>query len=717
MGKNWTSWTNYTPVGTSLKIHGALNAFDCYRTSYNNKNSILAINASGNKGLQELYCNNNELRSLELTGLTRLQKLDCRYNYLTNLDLRGLISLQELYCNNNELYSLNTSDLISLQTLDCYDNPCVSTTYGLDTIYCQLPQRTASDNARIYVTMESSTEPFVLATNGANANNNNWKVYGRRGSSTGSVYEITNTTGRYVCGTVLVTGVTLSPTTLSLIPGETANIIATVLPTNASNKSLTWSSNNTSAVKVSAGEIEGTAIVTAGATADTATITVTTEDGRYTATCFVTVTIPVTGVMLDKTTLNVRKGRSGYLTAIIVPEDATNKAVTWSSSDTTVFTVSAGDVEGTAVVTAVGTTASSATITVTTEDGGFTDTCLVTITIPVTGITLEPTTLNLISGETGNISAAVLPADATNKLLTWSSANPDIASVTVAHVSDVCIVKGMRVGSTTIIAKSKDGNFTATCLVTVAPNIVPVSSVSVSPSSLALKTGESRNIIATVLPADASNKSVTWSSDNPNIVTVDNAGKVTALVAGTATITVKTEDGSKTATCFVTVTIPVTGITLDRTALTIKKGESTSLTATVLPAEATNKKVTWSSDNPNIATVDNAGKVTALAVGTATITVTTEDGNKSATCAVTVEDDGSVEELLASGVNVWTFNDILHIDFNESVLSDRGVSIFDMSGKLVYSNATPSEELQIYLPNGVYIVKVGDIAFKVLITQ
>jgi uncharacterized protein YjdB len=213
---------------------------------------------------------------------------------------------------------------------------------------------------------------------------------------------------------------------------------------------------------------------------------------------------------------------------------------------------------------------------------------------------------------------------------------------------------------------------------------------------------------------------VTWSSDNPDVATVDDAGEVTALSAGTATITVTTEEGNFTASCVVTVeesTVLVTGVTLDKERLTIKKGESFSLTATVLPADATNKAVTWSSDDPDVATVDNVGKVTALAVGKATITVTTEEGSFTATCAVTVEDDGSIEELISSGINVWTFDGVLHIDFKESILSDKVVSIFDMSGKLVYTNNAPSDELQIHLPSGVYIVKVGDIAFKVLITQ
>ncbi len=962
---------------TSLDLTGLTQLY--YLSCYNNQLTSLT-NFTGLTALYYLYCYNNRITSLDLTGLTSLRYVRCYSNQISSLTLTGLTNLQELHCGDNQITGFDFTGLSALKTVECYGNPCTSTTYGLDTTYCNLPLKSTSDNAIIYVTTLSTPEPFVLATNRGNANDNNWKVYGRRGSSTASAYEITNTTGRYVCGTILVTDVTLSPTSLNLIIGESDSVFATVIPANAANKAITWSSSDTNIATVVAGDVEGSAVVTAGIrdgtaiitvttvdgshtatcivtvripttgirldkpvltistgesatlksrvlpsnatnksviwsssdtrlatvaagptegsavvtagdTAGTAIITATTVDGSFTASCLVTVTIPVTGVTLSPTTLSLLSGESGSifatvlpvdatnqsliwsssdpnvaivasgdvagsgvvtagyvdgtatitvttedgsftaeclvtvtipvtgvslnkrltisvgesatLTATVLPVDASNQSVTWSSSDPSVVTVVAGDVAGTAVVTAVSDIAGTATITVTTEDGNFTARCLVTVTIPVTGVTLSSPSLSLVTGETGNISAALLPVDATNKSVTWSSDNPAVASVTVAHVSDVCIVRGINAGTATITVTTEEGNYTASCIVTVTGDAISVSSISVSPSSLALKVGESRNVVATILPADATNKAVTWNCDNPDIATVDDVGKVTALAVGTATITVTTEDGGKTASCLVTVydttisvtgvtldketltikkgesatltatvlpadasnksviwssdnpdiatvddvgkvtalsagtatitvttvdgsftasclvtvTIPVTGVMLDKETLTIKEGESVSLIATVLPADATNKAVIWSSDNPDIATVDNAGKVTALSVGKATITVTTEDGDKTATCAVTVEENGSIEELIASGVNVWTFDGVLHIDFKESVFSDRVVSIFDMSGKLVYSNSTPSDELQIHLPSGVYIVKVGDIAFKVLITQ
>ena len=195
---------------------------------------------------------------------------------------------------------------------------------------------------------------------------------------------------------------------------------------------------------------------------------------------------------------------------------------------------------------------------------------------------------------------------------------------------------GLAKGTVTITVTTEDGGKTATCKVTVKANTVSVTGVTLNKSTLSLNVGASETLTATVAPADASNKNVTWASSNTTIATVDASGKVTGLAKGTVTITVTTEDGAKTATCKVTVTIPVTGVTLNKTSTTIAVGVIETLTATVAPANATNQKVTWKSSDPAVARVDINGKVMGLSVGEATITVTTEDGGKTATCKVRV---------------------------------------------------------------------------------
>jgi endoglucanase len=174
---------------------------------------------------------------------------------------------------------------------------------------------------------------------------------------------------------------------------------------------------------------------------------------------------------------------------------------------------------------------------------------------------------------------------------------------------------------------------------------VPVTGVTVSPTTLNLTVGQTATLTATVSPANATNKNVTWSSSNTSVATVSSTGVVTAVAAGSATITVTTVDGAKTATCAVTVTgsttVPVTGVTVSPTTLSLTVGQTATLTATVSPANATNKNVTWSSSNTSVATVSSTGVVTAVAAGSATITVTTVDGAKTATCAVTVTAGGT----------------------------------------------------------------------------
>ena len=173
---------------------------------------------------------------------------------------------------------------------------------------------------------------------------------------------------------------------------------------------------------------------------------------------------------------------------------------------------------------------------------------------------------------------------------------------------------------------------------------VSVTGVTLNKIVLKLYMGGSETLKATIAPANATNKYVTWKSSDPAVATVDANGKVTAKSLGMADITVTTKDGGYTATCRVGVVrrpggdVSVTGVTLNKTATTIAVGASETLTATVVPGDAYNKNVTWTSSDPAVATVDASGKVTGVAKGTATITVTTENGGYTATCAVEVAD-------------------------------------------------------------------------------
>ena len=333
-------------------------------------------------------------------------------------------------------------------------------------------------------------------------------------------------------------------------------------------------------------------------------------------------TIEVSSVTLDKTSLTLNEGETATLAATVKPDNATNKTVSWSSSSSSVATV---DANGKVTAVAEGTT------TITAKAGDKTATCSVTVkkkVVAVTSISLDKTSLELAQGETATLTATVKPDDASDKTVTWTS-----DKATVATVDANGKVTAVAEGTATITAKA--GDKTATCTVTVKKNVVAVSSITLDKSSLELTEGETATLVATVKPDNATDKTVTWTSDKASVATVDANGKVTAKAEGTATITAKA--GDKTATCSVSVkksVVAVESITLDITSLILNEGETFTLTATVKPDNATDKTVTWSSSNPTKANVDQSGKITALAEGT--VGITAKAGDKTATCTVII---------------------------------------------------------------------------------
>lgn len=247
-----------------------------------------------------------------------------------------------------------------------------------------------------------------------------------------------------------------------------------------------------------------------------------------------------------------------------------------------------------------------------------------------------------------------------------------------------------------VIAKNTSGSSAPSNVVLwgTPPIVVPVTGVSVSPTTTSVQIGATKQLSATISPANATNTNLTWNSSNTSVATVNGYGLVTGVGTGTATITVKTQDGNKTATSTITVTaVPVTGATLNNTSLQLFSGGSTSqLIATVNPSNATNKNVTWSSSNTSVATVNSNGVVTPIAAGSATITVTTQDGNKTANCAVSVT--GSVP-------SPWSTSDIGNVGATGSAGYSSGSFTLAGSGYDIEEN---DDEFRF-----VYQQKTGDV--------
>jgi len=325
-----------------------------------------------------------------------------------------------------------------------------------------------------------------------------------------------------------VTGITLDRAGATINRGNTLKLNYSVQPTGATLQGqVTWESDDSSVATV-----DNTGTVTAIAEG-AAKITVSLEG--FSAHCYISVVVPVSYISLNKNTLRLNKGESETLMATIDPSDATDKTVTWSSSNTNVATVNKGKVQAVGAGTAV----------ITAKAGDCTATCAVTVLVPVTSVSLSTTSILLNKGESTRVSVTVTPSDATYYGITYSITDNSIASVRVE--SNKSIVIGAKNGGTAILTISA-GEKSTECPITV---VVPVSSISLNTNSVTIKQNQSVLLVASVGPDDATDKTVTWSSSNTAIATVDSGGKVKAISEGSATITAKA--GEITATCNVIV--------------------------------------------------------------------------------------------------------------------------------------------------------------------
>ena len=358
----------------------------------------------------------------------------------------------------------------------------------------------------------------------------------------------------------------------------------------------------------------------------------------------------------DKATLSITgdktvKVESEVILTVSASGGDTLSEIKWSISPDSDYAEIVGNGDGTSV-TIRGTAAGEVSVSCTAKVGEQTpEPATHTLTveakdepIAVDGVSLDIDKLTLKKGETETLTATVSPENAANKEVTWSSDYPEIASVDNGQVTAVAV------GKATITVTTKDGNYKDTCEVNIeedTPSPIPVSKV-VLPSADSVATGKTLDLGSKVSfePSDATVTTLTWTTSASDIATVNASGVVTGLKAGTANITATAASGVS-ATCSVTVTaatVAVTGVSLNKTSATVNVNGATQLTATVSPSSAANKKVTWKSSNTGIATVDSNGKVTGKSVGEATITVTTADGGKTATCKVTVS-KGSVATI------------------------------------------------------------------------
>lgn len=327
------------------------------------------------------------------------------------------------------------------------------------------------------------------------------------------------------------------------------------------------------------------------------------------------------GISLSHETAKRNVGDTNLtLTAYLTPSDA-RSSITWSTDNPGVATISAdGKVsclaKGRAILTA-------------TTDNGLTASCTLTVYELPTAVDMSRTEAELTVGDTMTLGATIVPEDVMDPTLRWYSDNERVAIVDTQGK-----VTALAAGNAGIRAKTTNG-VEGICLVTVRNPIVYPASISLNTTEAEIEEGETLQLAATVKPDDTTDKSVSWTTSQPNVATVSETGLVTGLSQGATVITATC--GSVRATCIVTVRkayVAVTGVELNLTTLTIREGDEAKLEATVMPANATDARVTWSSDNKKIANVNASGLVKGVKKGETTIYATA--GDVSTSCTVNV---------------------------------------------------------------------------------
>ncbi len=317
------------------------------------------------------------------------------------------------------------------------------------------------------------------------------------------------------------------------------------------------------------------------------------------------------------------RGDTYSISADFLPTNTTFKDVFWSTSDDSIMTISASgicDVKncGEVAIQAIN------------ADRTCNDTKTIKVCEHTTGVSMTEESKTIQIGEKATLIANTIPLVTSDGLIQWSTSDEQIVTV-----DDKGHIKGINRGTCIITATSVDGGHKANCVVHV---IQPVEAISLDKHSLSIKVGESESLHYNILPTNADNKKVLWSANDSTIATVDNNGTVTGKKSGNTVIKVVSEDNPEVSdSCVVKVTQPVTGITLDHTTGTIYGiGNKLLLTATVLPEDASNKDVNWTSSDQSVCFVSN-GEVIGLSFGTSVIIATTVDGGFPATCVVNVK--------------------------------------------------------------------------------
>ena len=414
---------------------------------------------------------------------------------------------------------------------------------------------------------------------------------------------------------------------------------ATVCPSDADKTSVCWYSedDNIASVNPTMGYIYGISLGTTRIYAQAC-------DGsgvKGYMTVTIAQTVPVENITLSYSRLSIEKDTNVSLTASIYPEDATNKSLTWCSSNESVARVANG------VVCGIG--KGTATITATTTNGKSAS-CIVTVTenILVTSITVEPSIKTMTVGDSDVLNATVCPTNATKKSVCWRSDNTNV--VTVNEISG--LIRAQNPGTATVYATACDGSGVEGCCAITVNAPIMVECIGVCPETLELKVGESAKLYAEAFPENAKNKMIRWTSVDSSIAEVDSAtGCVTAKSAGTTYICANAQDGSGVSGCCEVMVdahiddndgsddteVPIQSIAISPGNKIMYVNTVETINAVIFPINATNKSVLWSSSDSDTVSIDSEGRLWAKKEGSVTLTAKSVSGNNEANCTVVVK--------------------------------------------------------------------------------
>jgi uncharacterized protein YjdB len=430
------------------------------------------------------------------------------------------------------------------------------------------------------------------------------------------VFKLSNSTH-----TVKSISTTYSKLTLEL--GSKFQVKYKIKPDNTTNKRVDFKSSNPSVVSATK---DGLLIANKNGTAK---ITITSaENARIQATFDVVVITPVQDIRFNKKNIVLDIGKTFKLIPTIQPFSASNKEITWKSSNTNVATVKNGLI--------VGKIEGKTEITATTKDGSHQAKAFVTVrklqVIAVQKLKFRSKQVSLEPGAKLKLNVSISPANATNKKIRWSSNNQSIVKV-----NQDGLITAISSGTASIRAASVDGNHETELSVIVKSK--PKYRLLLSETRVVLSVSQTKLIKASILPADKNRQDLIWSSSNRNVASINKNGLIKAINPGKATIYIKSKDNSleREVTVIVKKTNQTTRLSVNRTKLTLARNNTYKLIAKVLPENGLNKEVVWKSSNPQIAVVLRTGEVIGRNKGKAIVYCKTQDGKHQARVIVTVK--------------------------------------------------------------------------------